>query len=124
MATYKKPCVHCNTYIDGDVSFCPACGSRSPFGYLCPTCRTPVTREQKACANCGRALSVTCPSCGQLTFAGDTCDKCKASLLIQCNNPRCGQMQFFQNTKCTACGKRYDQEESSYVKSFYKKLRR
>jgi hypothetical protein len=26
--------------------------------------------------------------------------------MVRCENVRCGQMQFFQNSKCTACGKK------------------
>jgi hypothetical protein len=25
---------------------------------------------------------------------------------VRCANSRCGEMQFFQNVKCTACGKK------------------
>jgi hypothetical protein len=26
--------------------------------------------------------------------------------MIHCTNPRCGALQFFENAKCTACGKK------------------
>jgi len=49
---------------------------------------------------------VTCPYCGGQTFAGsDRCSVCGKSLMIQCENKRCGELQFFENTRCTACGK-------------------
>jgi len=106
MATYKKPCVHCQTLIEGYSNFCPVCGSRSPFGYVCPTCRTPISKEQMVCPGCGRPLRVICPYCGKVTFVGDRCEHCAGTLLIKCPNRRCGDMQFFENEKCTACGKR------------------
>ena len=106
MATYKKPCMHCKTLIAGDSRFCPTCGSRSPFGYVCPTCRTPISKEQVACPGCGRNLRVICPYCGKPTFVADKCEHCLGTLMIKCQNPRCGEMQFFENQKCTACGKR------------------
>jgi len=106
MATYKKPCIHCNELIDGDDRYCPKCGSRSPFGYQCPSCLKPVERGNAACSGCGRSLMVVCPFCNARTFAGgDKCDACGKSLMILCENKRCGQYQFFENTKCTACGK-------------------
>ena len=106
MATYKKPCMHCKTLIAGDSRFCPTCGSRSPFGYVCPTCRTPISKEQVACPGCGRHLRVICPYCGKPTFVADKCEHCLGTLMVKCQNPRCGEMQFFENHKCTACGKR------------------
>lgn len=108
MATYKQPCLHCRTFIERDSRFCPACGSGSPFGYICPTCRSPIGKEQKVCSSCGRQLRVICPYCGKETFVGEECEHCKGSLMKICPNPRCGERQFFQNVKCTACGKRLD----------------
>lgn len=105
MASYKQPCVHCGEFIDRDARFCPRCASRSPFGYLCPNCLHPVQKGWAACAGCGKALSVVCPSCGRQTFVDERCEACGVSLLIRCQNPRCGEMQFFENSKCTACGK-------------------
>ncbi len=105
MATYKWVCVHCNNFIDHDSRFCPLCGSHSPFGYVCPTCLRPIERGTRLCAGCGRALYVTCPSCGRPTFVKDQCERCGASLMRPCQNKRCGVLQFFENTKCTACGK-------------------
>ncbi|MDI9493345.1 MAG: zinc ribbon domain-containing protein [Bacillota bacterium] len=107
MAFYKQPCVHCGEFIDRDVRFCPKCGSRSPFGYACPTCLRPIEKNQQVCSGCGRSLFVTCPACGKQTFVDERCQVCGAGLMIQCQNPRCGQMQFFQNEKCTACGKKF-----------------
>jgi len=106
MATYKQPCIHCDTMIDRDARICINCLSRNPFGYHCPTCMKPIEKGQVACSNCTRVLYVNCPICGAQTFVGERCDACKVSLLVQCSNPRCEQMQFFQNEKCTACGKK------------------
>ena len=48
-----------------------------------------------------------CPRFGQWVFVGDdVCGSCGASLLIICPNKLCHQPQFFENTKCTVCGKR------------------
>jgi len=58
------------------------------------------------CPGCGRPLRVICPYCGKVTFVGDRCEHCAGTLLIKCPNRRCGDMQFFENEKCTACGKR------------------
>ena len=106
MASYKVPCVHCGLLAERDARFCPGCGSASPFSYLCPACLRVVKREERVCAGCGRQLSVTCPHCSQTTFAQERCERCGQSLTIPCPNPRCGVQQFFENTKCTACGKK------------------
>ena len=106
MALYKQPCRHCGTLLQRDCRFCPQCGSRSPFVDLCPTCLREIDRTQKICSGCGRLLYVACPVCGGQTFVSDRCDACGAELLRPCRNPRCGEMQFFQNTVCTACGKK------------------
>ena len=106
MAAFKKPCLRCGTFIEGDARICAGCGSRSPFGYRCPTCMKEIQREQALCTGCGRALRVACPSCGHLTFTDERCEKCGAALLVPCANPRCGELQFFQNEKCIACGKK------------------
>jgi predicted amidophosphoribosyltransferase len=106
MASYKQPCIHCNTFIDKDVRFCPTCGSQNPFGYLCPTCLRPIEKEQALCAGCGRPLYVNCPHCAAETFVQERCEKCGQSLMIRCENKRCQVFQFFENTKCTACGKK------------------
>ena len=106
MATYKQPCIHCATLIDGDSRICQQCGSRSPFAYRCPTCLRETNKGQMLCSGCGRMLTVTCPTCAQPTFADERCDKCGAGLMIYCTNPRCGELQFFENIKCTACGKK------------------
>ena len=105
MATYKQPCLHCGEFIDRDARLCPMCGSRSPFGYRCPSCLRDIQKGQTVCSGCGRSLTVTCPACGQPTFADERCEKCGAGLLVICANRRCGEPQFFENTKCTACGK-------------------
>jgi RNA polymerase subunit RPABC4/transcription elongation factor Spt4 len=106
MASYKKYCIHCETLIDPDSRFCVKCGSRSPFAIRCPTCLREVFQEDKLCTGCGRSLSVQCPQCGQDTFVFDQCQKCGASLMVNCSNRRCGEAVFFQNTHCTACGKK------------------
>ena len=106
MATYKQPCVHCGEFIDRDARLCPKCQSRSPFGYRCPTCLREIHKGDAVCSGCGRPLTVTCPTCGQPTFTDERCDKCGASMLINCTNTRCGDMQFFENENCTTCGKK------------------
>ncbi|MDD2503792.1 MAG: zinc ribbon domain-containing protein [Clostridia bacterium] len=106
MAAYKHPCIHCGTYINWDSRYCPSCQSGSPFGYLCPSCLRPVEKGQPVCSGCGRALYVNCPSCSVPTFVQEKCEHCNEALMISCNNPRCGVMQFFENKKCTACGKK------------------
>ena len=111
MASYKKPCIHCGTLVDADIRFCPGCGSGSPFGSLCPTCLRPVNKGDALCSGCGRPLTVICPFCGQPVFAGERCARCGQSLMIRCENPRCGVLQFFENTKCTACGKKIKQKK-------------
>jgi len=105
MATYKKPCIQCGQMIEGDSRVCVFCESRNPFGYRCPSCLKEIQKGQAVCGGCGRRLKVICPSCGVETFAGERCDKCGASLMIKCSNPRCGEPQFFENINCTACGK-------------------
>ena len=106
MATYKQPCIHCGEMIERDCRYCAKCGSRSPFGYQCPTCLKPVERGNVLCSGCGRSLTAICPYCMNWTFVGsDKCDTCGKSLLINCENKRCGEKQFFENTRCTACGK-------------------
>jgi len=98
--------MHCGTLVDRDARFCPTCGSRSPFAYLCPSCLREVKKGQEMlCAGCGRSLYITCPICGRRTFVQERCESCGANLMIRCPNKRCGVEQFFENTKCTACGK-------------------
>lgn len=106
MAVYKQPCRQCGSLISQDSRFCPKCGSRAPFVDLCPTCLREIRREDMRCSGCGRPLHIACPRCGKQTFVGEKCDVCGGSLLKQCLNPRCGEMQFFENAKCTACGKK------------------
>ncbi|HPY36504.1 MAG TPA: zinc ribbon domain-containing protein [Clostridia bacterium] len=107
MAEYKQPCIHCGALIESDSRYCVFCKSPSPFGYICPSCHRLVQKRQTLCAGCGRELIVICPVCQKQTFAGHICDVCGASLMKQCDNPRCLEPQFFQNTKCTACGKKF-----------------
>lgn len=106
MATYKQPCIHCGNFIERDSRLCTKCGSRSPFGYLCPACLRPIEKGNMVCAGCGRPLYTACPNCKQQTFVDERCEKCGAGLMIRCENPRCGELQFFENIKCTACGKK------------------
>jgi predicted amidophosphoribosyltransferase len=106
MASYKQPCIHCSTYIDRDSRFCPSCQSGSPFGYLCPACLRPIQKDQSLCSGCGRPLYITCPACGKSTFVQEKCEQCGGTLMVNCQNPRCGVQQFFENKKCTACGKK------------------
>jgi len=106
MATYKKNCIHCGTLVDGDARFCPACGSQSPFIYQCPTCLHEIEKGQVRCSSCGRELYIVCPLCGGRTFVQEKCEVCGASLMIRCQAKNCGVLQFFENEKCTACGKK------------------
>lgn len=106
MAFYKQPCIHCGEFIDRDVRVCSKCGSFSPFKHLCPACRREVQKADTLCAGCGRPLYIACPSCGARTFVQERCEQCGAGLMVYCQNPRCGVLQFFENTKCTACGKK------------------
>ena len=106
MAFYKHPCRHCGALLPEDSRFCPCCGSGAPFGELCPSCLREISREMARCSDCGRALYITCPHCGGRSFVGEKCEVCGKSLMKQCPNLRCGQQQFFENKKCTACGTR------------------
>lgn len=106
MATYKTPCIHCGRMLDPDASACPGCGSRSPLAIRCPSCRKEVSPKDVLCSGCRRSLRVACPHCGQPTFAGDRCERCGKTLLILCQNKRCGDLQFFDLARCTSCGKK------------------
>lgn len=105
MASYKQPCIQCGELIERDSRLCPKCGSRSPFGYQCPTCLKEIQKGQVVCSGCGRSLYIPCPTCGKQTFTSERCEICGAGMMIKCENKRCGELQFFENTKCTACGK-------------------
>jgi len=106
MATYKQTCIHCGTLTDRDARFCPTCGSHSPFVYVCPTCRREIQKGQAVCAGCGRQLYIACPLCGNMTFVQERCESCNSWLMYRCPGKYCGEMQFFENEVCTACGKR------------------
>ena len=106
MASYKQPCMHCGAFIDADAHLCISCGSMSPFGYLCPSCNKPIQKGQFLCSGCGRELYTICPSCGGRTFVQERCEACGAGLMVYCSNRRCEALQFFENTKCTVCGKK------------------
>ncbi len=58
MASYKQTCIHCGMLVDRDVRVCSACGSRSPFGYLCPSCLRP--RRKGAAPLCGLRAPALC----------------------------------------------------------------
>ena len=106
MATYKQTCIQCHALIERDARFCPFCGSQNPFGYHCPSCLREIEKTQTICAGCGRPLYTACPFCEKQTFVQERCEQCGAGLMIVCQNSRCGVMQFHENTKCTACGKK------------------
>ena len=108
MASYKKPCIHCGRLVDADAQVCPGCGSRSPLAYRCPSCRKEIQPQDAVCSACSRSLQVDCPHCRQKTRAGERCDQCGKTLLIQCQNPRCGDLQFFDLTRCHSCGKKLE----------------
>jgi hypothetical protein len=92
--------------IERESRLCPKCASRSPFGFKCPNCYSAIVRGNAVCSGCGRPLTTLCFHCGQPTFVGaDRCDSCGQSLMIRCENKRCGELQFFELTKCTICGK-------------------
>jgi RNA polymerase subunit RPABC4/transcription elongation factor Spt4 len=110
MATYKQPCIHCGEFIERDARFCPKCASHSPFRYHCPSCLREIEKGQAVCAGCGRSLYVVCPVCKKRTFVGERCEVCGVDLMIHCDNPRCLELQFFENEKCTACGKKIKRE--------------
>jgi len=106
MASYKQPCTNCGEMIERDSRFCPKCASRAPFGVLCPACLKPIKRGDAVCSGCGRMLTIACPFCSGQTFVGGgNCDACGKLIMIKCENKRCGEFQFFENTKCTVCGK-------------------
>jgi predicted amidophosphoribosyltransferase len=106
MATYKQPCIKCGEMLEKDSRFCGKCGSNAPFGHLCPFCLRPANRDYTKCPGCGQLMMTTCPLCKGQTFRGnESCDKCGKSLMIKCMDKRCGVLQYFEVTKCTACGK-------------------
>lgn len=106
MATYKQPCVHCGQMLERDSRYCPGCMSASPFGAHCPQCLKPVKQGQAICSGCGRKLHIVCPSCKNTVFIEEKCKICGQSFMVTCSNKRCGQKQFFENQKCTVCGKK------------------
>ena len=106
MAGYDKPCIGCGTFIGYDSQFCPICGRQSPFYDACPSCNIEIRREWQRCPSCGRNLYTVCPHCGQRTYVVEKCDMCHQSLMIKCENKLCQGLQFFENTKCTLCGKK------------------
>jgi len=91
--------------VERDARRCSKCGSSSPFGFQCPACLKIVERGYALCSGCSRPLSTLCPYCAGQTFvAGEFCDLCGKTLMIQCENKRCAAPQFLENTQCTACG--------------------
>lgn len=105
MAVYKQACIHCGVLLERDARFCPQCASNSPFGYQCPTCLRDVKKGERVCSRCGRPLYIPCPHCEQQSFVQSHCEHCGQTMMVPCSNKRCGVMQFFENKKCTACGK-------------------
>ena len=106
MATYKQPCIHCGKMIERDSRICSKCASHSPFGYHCPACLKKIERGNLVCSGCGNNLMTVCFFCNGPTFAGsEKCDTCGRSVMIRCESKRCANLQFFENTKCTVCGK-------------------
>ena len=107
MASYKQACIHCGGLIDADSRFCIKCGKRNPFSLRCPFCLREVAKDDMICGGCGKSLVICCPKCGKDTSAYyDECQMCGTSLLVPCTNSRCGEMEFFKNTHCRACGKK------------------
>lgn len=55
---------------------------------------------------------MACPLCGANTFVGsEKCDACGRSLMVQCENKRCNEKQYFLTDVCTACGKKIKHAE-------------
>ncbi len=106
MAGYNKQCIGCGELIGYDNRFCPICGRVSPFYDACPSCMAQIKREWQRCPSCGRSLYIACPFCAQKTYVSDKCDNCHAPLTVQCENKLCRSQQFFENQKCTECGKK------------------
>ena len=118
MSSDKKPCIQCGAMVEGTANFCAGCGSNHPFNYLCPTCKNEITKDMTRCSDCGRFTQVACPSCGAPTFVGkDNCEQCGATLMVECPNSRCGNNEFFENDKCSACGtKMHAKEKKGWFK--------
>jgi RNA polymerase subunit RPABC4/transcription elongation factor Spt4 len=109
--------MRCGEMIERDSRTCPKCGSMSPFRFQCPTCLRTIEKGNALCAGCGRPLSVVCPFCKGQTFAGsEKCDSCGKLLMVKCENKRCNQLQYFQNVKCTGCGKPIKNAEKNLLK--------
>jgi hypothetical protein len=66
-----------------------------------------------------------CSSCqaAQATFAGEKMDVCGASLLKNAPTHCAGEMQFFENTRCTPAEK-FKRVENRYDDGIYPELRR
>lgn len=104
MPGYKHPCRYCNTLVEKDAEFCPACGKAHPTGSLrCQWCKSPIVPGQAVCSNCGMNLQIVCPFCGQATFFGDYCDACGQRLVQPC--PHCGSPQTLVAQTCEKCRK-------------------
>ena len=105
MASYKHPCRYCNTLVDSQAQFCPACGKTNPTGPLrCPKCRSPVRKAHTHCSHCGLGLTITCFHCGESTFYADYCQHCSNQLVAVCPNPKCQRSTAPVKGKCQACG--------------------
>lgn len=115
MAGYQQPCRVCGAFVARDSRFCPSCSSSAPFVDLCPSCHHQVARGQRVCAGCGRGLAVTCPACQATSFVGERCDACGAAFVVRCPDRRCQALQFFENDRCTACGKKIKEKDRRVV---------
>ena len=105
MASYKQPCMYCGKFIQTDAVACPYCGAADPMALRCPVCREEIEKDYIKCPSCGFSLRLACPACGKTTFAGETCEFCGASLMIECQRKKCGQKQPYTMEKCIRCGK-------------------
>lgn len=106
MAFYKQPASTVARSSTGTSASALPAGAAAPFGYLCPACLRPIEKGQARCQGCGRVLYTVCPKCGSQTFVQEYCERCGAPLMRLCPNSRCGALQFFENEKCTVCGKK------------------
>ncbi len=103
---YKQPWRYCNALLPPNSKVCPVCEKINPVDQVrCPNCRNPIKKAWKACSNCGLVLELTCPECGETTFAGDYCDHCEARLTVRCTNDNCGVEQPPISDHCISCGK-------------------
>jgi len=64
-----------------------------------------VQKGQAVCAGCSRPLYIICPACRGRSFVQEKCEACGVQFMIRCKAKNCGALQFFENERCTACGK-------------------